>query len=97
MTVERTVLAWTRTSFAFLANGALLAVKNLEGAHIVERLMPAFLAVAVALGAYLIALHRQRVLLQKPMPTRLTPRRQVYTVGIGALVLIVVTAAAHLL
>jgi uncharacterized membrane protein YidH (DUF202 family) len=97
MTVERTVLAWTRTSFAFLANGALLAVKNLHGSAIPERLLPALLAVAVALGAYVIALHRQRVLLQRPMPTRLTPRRQVYTVGIAALVLIVVTAAFDLL
>lgn len=97
MTAERTVLAWTRTSFAFLANGALLAVKNLHGSDIPTRLLPAFLAVAVALGAYVIALRRQRVLQQHPIPKRLTPRRQVYTVGIGALVLIVVTAVADLM
>ena len=29
---ERTMLAWTRTSFALLANGALLTIKNLHGA-----------------------------------------------------------------
>jgi uncharacterized membrane protein YidH (DUF202 family) len=28
---ERTVLAWTRTSFAFLANGALLMVRDVHG------------------------------------------------------------------
>ena len=27
---ERTTLAWTRTSFAFLANGALLTLKDLH-------------------------------------------------------------------
>ncbi|MGB9308168.1 MAG: DUF202 domain-containing protein [Mycobacterium sp.] len=97
MPAERTVLAWTRTSFAFLANGALLAVKNLHGSNIPTRLLPALLAVAVALGAYVIALRRQRVLLQHPTPARVTPRRQVYTVGIGALVLIVVTTVAQLI
>ena len=89
------MLAWTRTSFAFLANGALLAVKNLHGSEIPTRLIPAFLAAVVALGAYLIALHRQRVLQQHPIPKRLTPRREVYAVGIGTLVLIVVTAVAQ--
>jgi len=97
LTAERTVLAWTRTSFAFLANGALLAIKEMHGSGIPARLMPALLAVAVALGTFLIALRRQRVLQQRPIPTRLTPRRQVYTVGIGALVLIVVTAVAQLI
>jgi uncharacterized membrane protein YidH (DUF202 family) len=97
LTAERTVLAWTRTSFAFLANGALLAVKNLHGSEIPARLIPALLAAVVALGAYAIAVHRQRVLQQHPIPKRLTPRPQVYTVGIGALVLIVVTALAQLI
>ncbi|WP_366516247.1 DUF202 domain-containing protein, partial [Mycobacterium sp.] len=28
---DRTALAWTRTSFAFLGNGALLMIKELHG------------------------------------------------------------------
>jgi uncharacterized membrane protein YidH (DUF202 family) len=97
LTAERTVLAWTRTSFAFLANGALLAIKDMHGSGIPARLTPALLAVAVALGTYVIALRRQRVLQQHPIPKRLSPRRQVYAVGIGALVLIAVTAVAQLI
>jgi uncharacterized membrane protein YidH (DUF202 family) len=47
---DRTALAWTRTSFAFLANGALLTIKNLHGPAAPKELIPAFLAGAVALG-----------------------------------------------
>jgi len=94
---ERTVLAWTRTSFALLANGALLTVKNLHGAAGLPRLIPALLAAAAAACTYMIALHRQRTLEQRPMPARITPRRQVYIVGMAVLVLISVTAVAELL
>jgi uncharacterized membrane protein YidH (DUF202 family) len=94
---ERTVLAWTRTSFALLANGALLTVKNLHGAAPLERLIPALLAAAAAACTYLIALQRQRTLQRRPMPAEITPGRQVYIVGIAVLVLITVTAVAELL
>ena len=94
---ERTVLAWTRTSFALLANGALLTVKNLHGAAGLPRLIPALLAAAAAVCTYVIALQRQRTLEQRPIPMRITPRRQVYIVGIAVLVLITVTAIAELL
>ena len=93
---DRTVLAWTRTSFAFLANGALLMVKNLHGPVGPWQLVPAFLAAVVALGTYLIALQRQRTLQLNPLPERVTPRRQVYGIGTAVLVLIVVTMAAQL-
>ena len=93
---ERTMLAWTRTSFALLANGALLTIKNLHGGAGLTRLIPAFLAAAAAACTYLIALQRQRTLQQRPMPARITPRRQVYIVGIAVLVLIAVTAVAEL-
>jgi len=94
---ERTTLTWTRTSFAFLVNGALLMVKNLHGTAGPAALIPAVLAAAVALGTYVIALQRQRTLGLSPLPTRITPRRQVYIVGIAVLVLIAVTAVAQLL
>jgi uncharacterized membrane protein YidH (DUF202 family) len=94
---DRTTLAWTRTSFAFLANGALLTIKNLHGPLRVAEVIPAFLAAAVALGTYLIALHRQHILQRDPDPARITPRREVYLLGIAVLVLIVATMIGQLL
>ncbi len=93
---DRTALAWTRTSFAFLANGALLMIKNLHGAVGPTAFIPALLAAAVALGTYVIALRRQRTLRQDPLPPRLTPRRQVYFIGTAVLALILVTTVAQL-
>lgn len=92
---ERTTLAWTRTSFAFLANGALLTLKDL-GSNGLAGLIPAGLAAAVALCTYLIALQRQRTLGHRPLPTRITARRPVCLVGVAVLLLIVVTAVAQL-
>lgn len=94
---ERTMLAWTRTSFALLANGALLTLKNLHGAVGLSRLIPAVLAAAAAACTYMIALQRQRTLEQRPIPARITPRRQVYIVGIAVMALIAVTSVAELL
>jgi uncharacterized membrane protein YidH (DUF202 family) len=97
LTAERTALAWTRTSFAFLANGALLMIKNLHGPVGPTAFIPAVLAAAVALGTYVIALRRQQILQQHPLPPRITPRRQVYTIGTAVLVLIIVTTFAQLI
>jgi uncharacterized membrane protein YidH (DUF202 family) len=97
LTAERTVLAWTRTSFAFLANGALLMIKNLHGHVGPTAFIPAVLACAVALGTYAIALRRQRTLQQHPIPARIAPRRQVHAIGAAVLVLIVVTTIAQLI
>lgn len=93
---ERTILAWTRTSFAFLVNGALLMIKDLHGAAGPARLIAPVLAATVATGTYVIALRRQWTLQQRPLPTRITPRRQVYVIGIAVLLLIVVTAVTRL-
>lgn len=94
---ERTTLAWTRTSFAFLANGALLMIRNLHGAVRPGDLIPAGLAGVVALGTFLIAVHRQHTLQRRPLPKRLTPRRQVHVIGTAVLALIVVTALSQLI
>jgi uncharacterized membrane protein YidH (DUF202 family) len=88
-------MAWTRTSFAFLANGALLTLKDLHSSNGLVALIPAGLAAGVALSIYLIALRRQRTLGHCPLPTRITPRRSVYLVGTAVLLLIVVTAVAE--
>ncbi|MFV0495517.1 DUF202 domain-containing protein [Mycobacterium sp.] len=94
---ERTTLAWTRTSFAFLVNGAVLAIKDVHGGTLrLTTVVPASLACGVALCTYLIALRRQRTLGMQPLPARITPRREVHIVGIGALVL-VATAVISLL
>ena len=94
---DRTALAWTRTSFAFLGNGALLTIKNLHGPAGPRELIPAFLAGAVALVTYLIALQRQRTLQRAAHPERISPRRQVYVIGIAVLVLVVATAVGQLI
>ncbi len=94
---DRTTLAWTRTSFAFLANGALLTVKNLHGPAGPVELIPAVLAGAVALGTFLIAVQRQRTLQQQPLPARVTPRGPVHIVGTAVLVLVVVTTVGQLI
>jgi uncharacterized membrane protein YidH (DUF202 family) len=94
---ERTMLAWTRTSFAFLVNGALLMVRNLHGSAGPTGLIPAALAAVVAFGTYFIAVRRQRTLQQRPIPERVTPRRQVYVIGTAVLVLIAVTTVAQLI
>ena len=94
---ERTTLAWTRTSFAFLANGVLLAVKEMQGLRGLAPLIPAGLALAAALCTYVIAFRRQATLQQRPLPARISPRRPVYIVGIATLLLIVMATAAQLM
>jgi uncharacterized membrane protein YidH (DUF202 family) len=93
---ERTTLAWTRTSFAFLINGTLLSLKYLHGID-VRGLIPAGLALAAAACTYLIAMQRQRTLAQRPIPANINPRRQVYIVGVSAIVLVVVTLVAQMI
>jgi hypothetical protein len=88
-------LAWTRTSFAFLANGALLTLRDLHGYNGPTGLIPAGLAAAVALCTYLLALQRQRTLGRRPLPTRIAARRAVYLLRAAVLLLIVVTKVAQ--
>lgn len=93
---DRTALSWTRTSFAFLANGALLSVRNVHGSHGAAAWVPTLLAIAVAVSTYLLARRRQRTLQRDPLPTRVTPRRQVYFLAAGTLALIAATTAGQL-
>jgi hypothetical protein len=89
---ERTALSWSRTSFGVLGNGALLLVRDLSHHPGGPHLLAAGLAALVALAAYLLGRQRQRVLAQRPLPTRLTPRRQIRLIGFSVLALIGVTA-----
>ena len=91
---ERTALAWTRTSFAVLANGALLILRDFHSYAGLLRLAAAGLAVTVTLSTYLIGVRRQRTLGRRPLPQRITPGREVHLVGISVLVLIFTSALA---
>lgn len=73
-----------------LANGALLTVKSLHGQVEPMNMIPPVLAAVVALCGYVISLQRQGTLARRPLPRRITPRRQVYLMGIAVLLLIVV-------
>jgi uncharacterized membrane protein YidH (DUF202 family) len=88
---ERTALAWTRTSLALLANGALLLLSDLRGFPGRLGLVAVGFAVVLALATYLIGLRRQRTLTRRPLPYPLTPRREVYLLGFSVLVLVIVS------
>ena len=94
---ERTILAWTRTSFAFLVNGALLSLKGLHDVTATTAMILTGAAGAAAMGTYVIAMRRQRTLQQRPIPADITPRRQVYLIGIATLLLIAMTTVAQLI
>jgi hypothetical protein len=56
------------------------------------RLVPSALAAVLALLTYVIGVRRKRILNRRPLPNRITPRREVGLIGISVLVVIIVTA-----
>lgn len=94
---ERTSLAWTRTSLAILANGALLMLHDIAHHRAGFGLGAAGIAVAVAVLTYLMGLRRQRVLASHPLPARLTPHTEVLVVTVAVLILISVSVIAVLI
>ncbi|MDQ2708099.1 MAG: DUF202 domain-containing protein [Actinomycetota bacterium] len=89
---ERTALSWSRTSLGVLGNGALLLLRDLHDYTGPLRLVPAGLALVVALLTYLVGVRRQRLLMRRPLPQRIAPRREVQVIGASMLILITVTA-----
>jgi hypothetical protein len=87
-------LAWTRTVLAVLANGALLMVRSIYGYNGSIRFFAVGLAVTLALFTCLMGRRRQRALAHRPLPHRISPRSEVYLVGVSTLVLILVSAVA---
>ena len=96
---ERTSLAWTRTSFAVLANGALLMVRDIRhhSAGLGLGLASAAVAVVIAAVTYLIGVRRQGVLARRPLPPSITPRREVYLLTALVLGLIAVSVLSQLI
>jgi len=84
-------LAWTRTSLAVLANGAILSLRETNNAL---QFAAAAAAAVLALSTYLIGFRRQRLLAQRPLPDRISPRREVYLTGGAVVALILISALA---
>ncbi|HUO38333.1 MAG TPA: DUF202 domain-containing protein [Mycobacterium sp.] len=87
---ERTALSWTRTSFAVLGNGVLLVLKQLPHYRGTIPLLPAAVAAVVASVVYLVGLRRQHLLMQRPLPAKIAPRREVHLIGGLVLLLMLV-------
>jgi uncharacterized membrane protein YidH (DUF202 family) len=91
---ERTTLAWTRTSLAVLANGAILFLRDIHGEASALQLVAAGVAAVLAVATYLIGLRRQRILARRPLPDRISPRREVYLTGAAIIALILISGLA---
>lgn len=87
-------MAWTRTSLAVLANGAILLLQRTPGDAGALRFLAAGIAALLALAAYLIGVRRQRILARRPLPDRISPRREVYLTGAAIIALILISALA---
>jgi uncharacterized membrane protein YidH (DUF202 family) len=90
---ERTGLAWSRTSLAVGANAALLAVRELSHAGPSLGLVPAAMALIIALATAAYGVYRTRVLRHTPLPRPLAASRAVPALGVSVVVLAVVACA----
>ena len=88
---ERTALSWTRTSFAVLANGALVLARDVSQHSGALRLVVVAMAVVLAVVTVVIGRRRRRLLARRPLPAELVPRSEVHLIGCGVLVLVIVT------
>jgi Domain of unknown function (DUF202) len=84
-------MAWTRTSLAVLANGALLLLRDIHGDAGALQLVAVGVAAALALSTFLVGVNRQRVLARRPLPQRISPRREVYLTGVSIVALILIS------
>jgi uncharacterized membrane protein YidH (DUF202 family) len=91
---ERTGLAWSRTSLGFVGNAALLAVRELSHAEVTLALVPACLALGIAIATALYGRHRTRVLRHGPLPDPLAARRAITLLGWSVVLLAVLSGLA---
>jgi uncharacterized membrane protein YidH (DUF202 family) len=89
---ERTAMAWTRTSLAVLANGALLLLKAPHTYAGRWQLAVAAFGVLIGLATCAVGVRRNRVLLRRPLPRRITARREIPLLGVATIVLCALTA-----
>lgn len=94
---ERTGLAWSRTSLGFIGNAALLAVREFSHAEVTLALVPACLALVIAIATALYGRHRTRVLQRAPLPEPLAAREAVTVLGWSVVVLAVLSGATLVL
>ena len=93
---ERTSLAWTRTSFALLGNGAILMVRDIKDHSAGLGLSAAVVAAVLAAVTYVLGLRRQRTLAKRPLPQSISPRREVYLLTVLVVALIAVSVLSLL-
>ena len=84
-------MAWTRTSLAVLANGAILMLRDTHSGAGALHFVAAGVATVLALSTFLIGVRRQRLLAQRPLPDRVSPRREVYLTGVSVIGLILLS------
>ena len=94
---ERTGLAWSRTSLGAAGNGALLAIREITHAGPTLAVVPAALAVVVAIATALYGRHRTRALRHAPLPVPLAPSRAVPLLGWSVALLAVLAGVAVIL
>ncbi|MGV9711528.1 DUF202 domain-containing protein [Gordonia sp. NPDC003424] len=97
---ERTHLAWTRTSLAVLANGLLVAGKDLlkhPDQWSSVRMVAAAVAALLAVVVYLFGRRRTRTLSQRPLPSPVAAPRLILLTGGGVIVLSALLIAAAIL
>ena len=94
---ERTGLAWSRTSLAVGANAALLAVRELSHVGPTLGLVPAAMALLLALATAAYGVYRTRVLRGAPLPQPLAASRAVPLLGVSVVVLAVVAGSVLVL
>ncbi|MGA9489862.1 MAG: DUF202 domain-containing protein, partial [Mycobacterium sp.] len=87
--VERTALAWRRTSLSVLADGVLPLFTRLCGQNGPNQSITASLPFAVALAACLVCRLRGRALSSRPLPKGITAKGHAYALGALVVVLIV--------
>ena len=84
-------MAWTRTSLAVLANGFLLLLRDAHGHASTLQPVAAGVAGVLALSTFLVGVRRQRILAQRPLPHRISPRREVYFTAVSIVALILIS------
>lgn len=88
---ERTGLAWSRTSLAVGANAVLLSARELSQGAWGPTLVPAGLALALAVATAVYGRRRTARLRRGPLPSPLAPRLAVPLLGWSVVVLAVVS------